>query len=69
MTGILRDFIAENAESCSFLGHVQTAMEKYHHHALHLALGAIAELLRVRPLDGQTCGMIHKIIHAANQHG
>ena len=69
VTSILRDFIQEcPAPTQRFLSAVITGMDRYQHHATHIALGAIAELLRVHQLDAATHSAIAEIIQAVNQH-
>lgn len=69
VTSIMRDFILEcPAPTQRFLSAVVTGMEKYQHHATHIALGAIAELLRVNQLDAVTRSAIAEIIQAVNHH-
>lgn len=69
VTGILRDLIEESpAPTQRFLAAVVAGMDRYQHHATHIALGAIAELLRVSRMDAVTKTTISDIIQAVNHH-
>lgn len=69
VTSIMRDFILEcPAPTQRFLSAVVTGMEKYQHHAMHIALGAIAELVRANTLDAATRSAIAEVIQAVNHH-
>ena len=68
VTDILRDFIQESPGSARFLSEVILAMDTYQHHAAHIALGAIAELVRVGRMDAATRSAINDIIHSVNQY-
>lgn len=69
VTNIMRDFILEcPAPSKRFLTAVMAGMDRYQHHATHIALGAIAELVRVSQMDSATGSAISEIIQAVNPH-
>ncbi len=69
VTNIMRDFILEYpAPSKRFLAAVVTGMDRYQHHAAHIALGAIAELVRGSQMDSATGSAINEIIQAVNLH-
>ena len=68
VTAILRDLVQESPTSPRFLSCVLTAMDRYQHHAVHIALGSIAELARLGQVDLATRTAILDIIRLVNQH-